>query len=154
MKNVRTTIAKVVALVVLASASGFVAAAGSTTLAVSGSVTGACKFSATSTPLAFGTIDQSLTTDKTATADVLYKCTKGTAATGVTATGGLTRSMAGPGTETMGYTLSFSGATQTGTGFGAGQDLTLVVTGTITAAQYQNVAAGAYSENVTLNILP
>lgn len=147
------TLAKVACAALLASTAGIAAAADSTTLAVTATVSGICKFSATSTPLSFGTVDPSLTVDKVVTANVLYKCTKGTASAGVTATGGTSRTMAS-GALTLPYTLGFSGGTATGTGFGAGQDLTLVVTGTITAAQYQNASAGAYTENVTLNITP
>ncbi|MGH8832118.1 MAG: hypothetical protein ACREXV_13660 [Polaromonas sp.] len=153
MKNHRA-ILKAVSAVLLACTAGFAAAADSQTLAVTATVSGICKFSVASTPLAFGTIDPSLSTDKVVTANVLYKCTKGTASAGVTATGGTSRTMAGPSSDTMSYTLGFSGDTSTGTGFGSGQDLTLVVTGTITAANYQNKTAGAYSENVTLNITP
>lgn len=148
-------IAKAVAAVLLTFTAGLAAAAGSTALAVSATVSGICTFSAVSTPLAFGTIDPSLSTNKVVTANVLYKCTKGTASLGVSATGGLTRTMSSTvPVDTMAYTLALSGGTQTGTGFGAGNDLTLVVTGTITALQYQNVSAAAYSENVTLNITP
>ena len=154
MKNHRA-ILKAACAALLACTAGFAAALDSQTLAVTASVTGICKFSSTSTPLAFGAIDPSLTTAKTISANVLYKCTKGTPSLGVTATGGTTRSMTGPTpTDLLGYSLAFSSGTQTGTGFGSGQDLTLVVNGTITAAQYQNVAAGAYTENVTLNITP
>lgn len=146
---------KIALAAILASSAGLTFAAGTQTLAVTANVQGICKFSAASTPLAFGSIDPSLTTDKVVTANVLYKCTNKTPSTGVTATGGNTRSMAGPTlADTLAYTLAFTGDTQTGLGFGTNGNLTLVVTGTITALQYQNVAAGAYSENVTLNILP
>lgn len=150
-------IAKATAALILSSIAGMASAAGSQTLAVSATIAAICKFSAASTPLAFGSIDPSLSTDKVVTANVLYKCSNGTASAGVTATGGLTRTMTDTVTpaNTLGYTLSFSGGTQTGTGFGSGKDLTLVVTGTITAAQYQNaVASTTYAENVTLNITP
>lgn len=148
-------IAKSLAFTLLIGASGLAAASGSQTLAVTATVDAICKFSAASTPLAFGTIDPSLSADKVVTANVLYKCSKGTAAAGVTATGGLTRSMTDSGGKTLAYTLSFTGDTQTGKGFGAGNDLTLVVTGTITAAQYQDATASTtYAENVTLNITP
>ncbi|MDP2257915.1 MAG: spore coat protein U domain-containing protein [Polaromonas sp.] len=145
---------KAVVVATLTCAAGLAAAADSQTLGVTASVTATCKFSATNTSLAFGAIDPSLTADKVVTANVLYKCSKGTPSTGVTASGGTSRSMTGPSSDTMAYTLGFSGDTQTGKGFGSGQDLTLVVTGTITAAAYQNASAGAYSENVTLNITP
>jgi hypothetical protein len=152
--NTLSTSLKAVVIATLTCAAGLAAAADSQTLAVSATVSAMCKFSVASTPLAFGAIDPSLTTDATMTANVLYKCSKGTPSTGVNAAGGATRSMTGPGASTMAYTLGFSGDTQTGKGFGSGQDLTLVVTGTITAAAYQNASAGAYSENVTLNITP
>lgn len=154
MKNNRIIFKALVATLLTCSA-GFAAAAGSQILAVTANVQGICTFSAASTPLAFGAIDPSLTVNKVVTANVLYKCTKGTTSLGVTATGGLARTMAGPTlADTMGYTLAFASDTQLGTGFGAGKDLTMVVTGTITPAQFQNVSSGAYSENVTLNITP
>ena len=154
MKSTRVLL-KIAVAASLASSAGLTFAAGSQTLAVTANVQGICKFSAASTPLAFGSIDPSLTTDKVVTANVLYKCTNKTTSSGVTATGGNTRTMVGPTlADTLAYTLAFAGDTQTGTGFGTNGNLTLVVTGTITALQYQNVAAGAYSENVTLNITP
>lgn len=149
------TFAKLFCLALIGCASGFASAADSSTLAVTANVPGICKFSSASTPLAFGDVDPSLTADKVVPVDVNYKCTKNTASLGVTAAGGNNRTMTGPtAADTMGYTLSFSGGTQQGKGFGPGQDLVLRVTGTITAAQYQNAAAGGYSENVTLNITP
>jgi hypothetical protein len=157
MKNYRTTL-KTVSAVLLACNAGFAAAADTQTLAVTATVSGICKFSAASTPLAFGAIDPTSGSNATVSANVKYKCTKGTASAGVTATGGLTRTMTGvaplAATDTLAYALAISGDTQTGTGFGSGQDLTLAVTGTITPTQFQNAAAGSYSENVTLNITP
>lgn len=150
-----STLVKAFALVVATTGCGLALAAGSTTLAVTATVIGTCTFSASSTPLAFGNINPSSTSNATATANVLYKCTKNTASAGVTATGGLTRNMTGPlPADLLPYTLALSGDTQTGLGFGAGTDRTMVVTGTITPAQFQNAAVGAYSENVTLNITP
>ena len=154
MKNTHTVL-KLVAATLLTCTAGLAAAAGSQTLAVTASVQGICKFSAASTPLTFGSIDPSSTVNKVTTANVLYKCTKGTASLGVTATGGLARNMiSGTTADTLGYTLSFTGDTSTGTGFGPGTDLTMVATGTITPAQFQNVTAASYAENVTLNITP
>ena len=154
MKTQRTLI-KAIAAALLVCTAGLASAADTQTLATSANVSGICKFSTSSTPLAFGTIDPSLLTYKVATATVLYKCTKGTASAGVAVAGGNTRFMTVSTTAlAMAYTLGLSGDTQTGKGFGTGQDLTLAVTGTITAAQYQNVTAGAYTETVTLNITP
>ena len=154
MKTQRTLL-KATAAALLVCTAGLASAADTQTLATSANVSGICKFSTTSTPLAFGTIDPSLTVAQIVTANVLYKCTTGTASAGVTVTGGNIRSMTGPTAAlTMAYTLGLTGDTQTGKGFGSGKDLTLAVTGTITAAQYQNVTAGAYTETVTLNITP
>lgn len=154
MKNNRI-ILKLFSAALLTCSAGFAAAADSTTLAVTASVDKVCKFSATSTSLPFGVINPSSTVNAIAKANVLYKCTKGTASLGVTVSGGLTRSMTSTATtDTLGYTLAYTGDSQTGTGFGSGQDLTMAVTGTITPAQFQNVTGAAYSENVTLNITP
>ena len=152
MKSLKLSF-KVVALALMACVSGFATAADSTGLAVTANVPGLCKFSTTTTPLAFGAVDPSLTADKVVSANVNYKCTKNTASLGVTTGSGPIQTMIGPTpTDTMSYTLALAGGTQTGKGFGPGQDLVLAVTGTITAAQYQNAAAGAYSEIVTLTI--
>lgn len=146
---------KVIALALMACVSGFATAADTTGLAVTANVPGLCKFSTTTTSLAFGAVDPSLTADKVVSTNVNYKCTKNTTSLGVTADKqGLVRTMVNVinVVNTMSYTLAFAGGTQIGKGFGPGQDLALSVTGTITAAQYQNAAAGAYSENVTLTI--
>ena len=154
MKSLKLSF-KVVALALMACVSGFATAADSTGLAVTANVPGLCKFSTAPTSLAFGAVDPSLTADKVVLANVNYKCTKNTTSLGVTADKlGLARTMVSilNPADTMNYTLAFAGGTQIGKGFGPGQDLVLAVTGTITAAQYQNAAAGAYSESVTLTI--
>ena len=143
---------KTIVVASLACAAGLATAAGSTTLAVTASVNGVCKFSAITQPLAFGAIDPSLTTDVTASASVLYKCTNKTTSLGITAPAGQRTMLSG--TDTLLYTLAITGDKSQGLGFGTGKDLTATVNGTITAAQYQNAAVGSYTENVTLNITP
>ena len=153
-------IAKAVAATLLTFAAG-VAVADTQSLSVTASVTGVCKFNTGQSPvLAFGAIDPSGTAGVTATpANVLYRCTNGTGATVDTAVTGV-RSMVGQApllaTDTLGYTLAFtSGATGTGSGFGAaGSAITLVVAGTMTAAQYNGAKAGSYAETVTLTVNP
>jgi spore coat protein U-like protein len=54
----------------------------------------------------------------------------------------------------MVYSLTLSGDTQTGTGFGAAQDKTLNISGTILVADLQNATAGTYDDQVTLTITP
>lgn len=154
MKHLSTSL-KAIVVASLACAAGLAAASDSQTLEVSAKVTAICKFNATSTTLAFADIDPSSTTDATVSANVAYKCTKGTASAGVTpATGTLTRSLTSSSSETMPYTLTITGDTKTGLGFGSGKDLTLAVQGKILVADFQNASAGTYTENVTLNITP
>lgn len=153
-------IVKAVAATLLTFAAS-TAVADTQSLSVTASVTSVCKFNSGQSPvLAFGSIDASGTTGVTATpANVLYRCTNGTSAAVDTAVTGA-RSMAGQtplaATDTLGYTLSFSsGATGTGSGFGAsGTAITLVVAGTMTAAQYNGAKAGSYAETVTLTVTP
>ena len=157
MKFARTTIAKALALTAVCLASNLAFAAGSSTLAVTAGVIGTCKFAATSTPLAFSsTIDPSSTTNVTATANVLYQCTKNTASVGITGTTGAHSMNTTPTANAtpLAYTMAISGDTSAGNGFGPGTSLTAVVTGTITPAQFQNVIAGSYSDNVTMSITP
>jgi len=155
MNFTSSRIAKVLALVALSSLSGLASAADSSTLAVSATVKGVCKFSAASTPLAFADIDPSATTNAVITANLLYRCTKNTAGAAITTSDGVlaTRTMTAGGGQTLPYSLSFGSAPGVGNGFGAAVQ-TIVVTGTITVAQFQGAEAATYSENVSLSITP
>ena len=158
----RTSLAlALVATGLVASASAFAASA-THDLAVSATVTGNCRFNAASgTTLTLansaGSIDPSLATDATGTANVLYRCTKGTVAS-VTAGNGLhfsgSRRVSLDASNYMPYTLSLSGCNATGTGHGAGKDLTCAVSGAITAANHQNATSGVYTDTVVLSITP
>lgn len=135
-----------------------IASADTQSMSVNASVSAICKFNSGQTPvLAFGAIDPSGTTNAIASTTVLYRCTKGTVASVSSAVTG-TRTLTGSGTaagDSMSYTLSFtSGNAGTGTGFGSGQDLALVLAGTITPANYQNKTVGPYADNVTLTVTP
>lgn len=148
---------KATATALLTFAAGM-AAADTQPLSVTASVMGVCKFNTGQSPvLAFGAINPSGTLDATGSATVKYRCTNGTAATitsaGVTGARTMAGAVAG---NTLAYSLAFtSGATGTGTGFGAGgTDLSLVLGGTITAAQYNTAKADSYSETVTLTVTP
>lgn len=153
MKNQRTLI-KIFGAALLACSAGLAAAEDTQILAVSATVPGTCKFSAASTPLAFGSIDMTSTAAVTQTANVVYRCTKNTASLGITGTTGA-HLMTSSGGDKLAYTMSIAGDISAGTGFGAsGSDLTAVVTGTIAAADFQTAAAGNYTEDVTLTITP
>ncbi|HWP13575.1 MAG TPA: spore coat protein U domain-containing protein, partial [Ramlibacter sp.] len=156
MSNHRALL-KALPAAILVCASGFAAAADTQNLTVSATVSGVCKFSSAAQTLSFGTVDPSAAGPIPGSgAAVKYKCTKDTAATGVTAGNGLNFSggsrRMGNGTDFIAYTLTISGGTQTGTGFGTGQDKDLTVGGSIVATDYQNASAGAYTDTVVLTL--
>jgi spore coat protein U-like protein len=140
------------------------AASATNTLNVSATVTGNCKFnSAGPTALTIANsganIDPSVAIDATGSANVLYRCTSGTtaavtAANGTNASGAQQRVRDGVTANYMNYALALAGGAQAGTGFGAGNDKTLVVTGTIVQADFVNAPAGAYTDTVVLTITP
>lgn len=139
--------------------SSLMAASQTHDLAVSASVNASCKFSDSGpTALAFGPIDPTGSVDATASANVTFRCTKGTTSSiasevGVNDSGGAHRVKSG--TDFMVYTVSYGGTdAQVGTGHGAAGDLTLAVSGKITAAQYQNAPALSYTDTLTLTIAP
>lgn len=150
------------AMFVLASAPAF-SASTTHTLDVSATVTGNCRFN-TAGPTALtlansgGAIDPSSTIDATGSASVLFRCTTGTdsaisAGDGLHFSGGSRRVTDGSANY-MAYSLALTGTAQTGSGHGAGQDMTLGINGTILAAAFQNAPAGSYTDTVVLDILP
>jgi spore coat protein U-like protein len=133
------------------------------TLSVSATVSGNCSFS-TGGPTALtiatgaGVIDPSAAGPATGTANVTFRCTTGTTSAitgdnGLNFSGGSRRVKNGVA-NFMPYTLGLTNAAQVGTGHGAGQDKTVAVDASIVAADYQNAAAGAYTDTVTLTITP
>jgi len=156
---------KLIALALSGALVSGAALAGSTThtLSVSATVTGSCKFnSAGPTTLTIatgaGVIDPSAAGPATGSAGIAFRCTTGTTSSiaaddGLNSTGPGARRVASGG-NFMPYALTLTNAAQVGSGFGAGQDKTLTVDASITAANYQNAAAGAYSDTVTLTITP
>lgn len=150
---------KAIPAAILLSLAGLAFAGDTQDLTVSATVNGVCKFSSAAQTLSFGAFDPSEAGPIAGSgAAVTYKCTKGTSATSVTPGNGLnfasgSRRM-GNGTDFIPYTLTISGDDQAGTGFGPGQDKALTVGGSIVAADYQNVSAGAYSDTVVLTLAP
>jgi spore coat protein U-like protein len=154
MKNVHTTIGKVAAAAILSLGAGL-SAADTQNMSVSATISPKCQFDTTATPtMAFGTaIDPSGTSNITAEASIVYKCTKGTSPSSLAPTsGGLSRTMAN-GSDTLAYTLVFD-AVKPGTGFSTGKQQTIKVTGTITPAQFNDAVAVSYTESVSLTIAP
>ena len=104
-------------------------------------------------------IDPSLATNATGQTTVQYRCTKGETPT-TTANDGLNeggtgsrRVRLGATAEYMPYALVLSGGDTVGSGHTAAAS-TLTIDATITAANHQNAAAGAYSDTVLISITP
>jgi len=142
----------------------------SPTVSVTGSITGICKAGTTGT-LSF-TIDPSLAGPIMATrTDATVFCSNGTpftitaaslnqggvAASCASSSGGITGTLKN-GSNTMAYTFACgvngtNGNTGTGQGFGAGKDVGIGITGSITAASYQNAPVSAsYADTITLTV--
>lgn len=140
----------------LMAVNGSSLAADSTTMAMSANVIGTCKYS-TTPALAFGVLDQTLSTDATASGNLQFWCTKGASYTlsdqanpGVgdgAFAGAITN-----GTDAIPYTITYNNFT----GNGAGK--TTLNTSTLTAkilnGDYVNVSAGAYTGTVTFTVAP
>jgi spore coat protein U-like protein len=149
-------IAKAIAVIALASASGF-AGADTGTLTVTATVNAVCKFGAIPN-LAFGIIDPSaVAANVTGSTTVEYRCTKGTVPTALTATAG-PLAMVDPGVagSTLPFSLTLPAAnTLVGNGFGAAAQSTFTINGTILLADAQGAMAGnGYTKAVTLTITP
>lgn len=135
---------------------GAAMAADSTTVTVSATVSGTCKFLSGDT-MAFGSLDPSSGANVNATASPTFWCTKGTSYT-ITDNDGLHKSgtthqmqHATTPTEFIPYSFNY---TSTGTGTGRTSPITLIINGTVNFVDYQNAAAGNYSDTVTLSITP
>lgn len=165
MKRLHTFfIAQVVALIAIAFTSG-TAVAVSQSINVSGQVSGVCKMSATSqTTMAFGPMDPSVASapNKTATTNIVFKCTKKTAIPTVTVGGAATSpnttlTMADPlaPTITLPYSVAWLAPTTNASGFGAGSiDTTVTLTGTVLATDYTAAPAGAYVDTLVVVVAP
>lgn len=138
-----------------------VRAADTISVPVSATVLGVCKFSTGQSPSVViansgANIDPSLAGSATGTANILYRCTIGSAPA-FALTGGTTLTLncstAGTcGTSTMAATMALvPPGSPNGQGFTT--DLTLQLTGTIPSTTYSAVPAGTYSatQQVTIN---
>jgi hypothetical protein len=136
-----------------------VRAADSINVPVSATVLGVCKFSTGQSPSVViansgANIDPSLAGSATGSANVLYRCTKGSApAFALTGGASLTLTCAACGGATMTATMSLTPpGSPNGQGFAT--DLTLVLTGTIPSATYSTAAAGTYNGTQTVTVTP
>jgi spore coat protein U-like protein len=145
--------AAVAALVASASAM-----ADTATLTVAASVKATCKLYSGGS-MDFGQLDPSTSADGTGSATITYRCTKGTAPgtfqVGSASSSPYTGTLTGSGTaagDTIGYSVTWTGAPGAGTGFGS--DSTFALSGTVLNANYINKKAGSYGENVTITLSP
>lgn len=132
------------------STGGTAMATGSTTVEVTATISAVCKFKATAmTGITLGSIDPStISTAKTGTTDITYKCTNGTTPSVTVLSGGTTlTSTAG----TLAYTFSL-GTPDAGTGFSTAGSAKVVGTASIAVLAAQDAAAGSYTDTVTLEI--
>jgi len=128
----------------------------SANLQVTATVGAKCKV--TTTAMAFGSLDPTLTTDPTATGTASYKCTKGTAVTsfqvGTVTAGatGTTGQMSGTGanTDKITYEIKWTNpAAFTGDGLGASaSERSVTLNGKILNANYVNVTPDSYTGTI------
>src|SRR4030042_1206873 len=132
-------------------------AADTNTVTVTANVVGTCKFNSATSTLAFGGLDPSTGLDVNASTSTTFWCTKNatysaTDDDGLYETGVNANRMrhASTLTEYVPYTFSYNPTT--GTGDGRTAPITLNISGTVTFANYQNAAAGDYSDKVVVLI--
>lgn len=133
-------------------------AAGTNTLTVTANVVGTCKFSTTTSTLAFGALDPSVGVAVNAAGSTNYWCTKGVTTAAIAADNGANpvgavRNMKHATlADVIPYSLVLTpSATAPG---GPGLALTLGLAGTVAGPAYTAVSAGNYSDTVTLSITP
>ena len=125
------------------------------TVNINGTVSGTCKFNSPTSTVNL-TIDPTLTTTVTQGANVLYRCTKGTAPTFALASGSTTSATGGNlvnGAESIPYTFT-SVAGGSGTGMAAGNDKTLAVSISVNQANAANVTPATYTDTIAITLTP
>ncbi len=127
-------------------------AADTTTVTVSATVVGTCRFNSGGT-LDFGTLSTGDVTTNASTQPQFW-CTQNVSYT-ITDDDGLnevgTTHRMTDGTNFIPYTFTY---TATGTGAGASSPITMDIQGTVLESDYTAVPAGTYSDTVTLSINP
>jgi spore coat protein U-like protein len=143
-------------LIVTGALGGDVFAAGTTTVNVSANIVGTCQFSTTPT-LAFGALDQTSSSDATATGTLSFWCTKGApyilsdAANPGVGDGSYSGTISN-GTDNITYSISYNN--ETGNGNGKTSPINSTLNATILNTDYVDVSAGAYAGTVQFTIAP
>jgi spore coat protein U-like protein len=142
--------------VALVAMAGAAMAADTTTVTVSATVVGTCKFTAGGS-IPFGNLDPSVGTDQTPTVtQPTFWCTKGASYTitdddGVHESGTTHRMMHDSLPEYIPYSFTYLA---TGTGAGPASIISMNIASTVLGADYANASAGSYTDTVTLTINP
>ena len=146
---------KLIAVLAASLMSAAAQAADNHSITVNGTVSGTCKFN-TPTSTVNLTIDPTLSTTVTQGANVLYRCTKGTAPTFALSSGSTSSATGGNlvnGAESIPYTFS-SVTGGNGTGMGAGNDKTLAVSVSVNQANAANVTPAVYTDSIAITLTP
>ena len=164
--NQRTAFLKAAIAAALIAATGVASAGGTHTITVSASVTGTCVVNTATSTLAFGTLDPATGGTVNATwSGGTFRCTTGTPYT-ITSDDGLWESSTGGANNRMKLSSATDCSTATncirytmtkaanGTGVGMTTNVTFAVTGSTDLADYQNAAAGSFSDTVVLTVAP
>jgi spore coat protein U-like protein len=129
--------------------------ADTTTVSVSATVTGTCKFTAAGT-VSF-TLDPSVGTNQNGTVtQPTFWCTKGASYSisddnGANKSGTTYRMKHATLAEYIPYSFTY---TKTGTGAGPSSPITMNIASTVLGTDYTNASAGSYADIVTLTITP
>ncbi len=136
-------------------AAGSASAGDSQTMTVSATVLSVCKFTSSAYTMPFANISPESAADVTRDTTISYKCTKGTTPLTFTFDGGSTGTSVNliAGSNTLPVSLTWPAPTA-GNGFGSAAAVDVVVTGTITAANFNLVPAATYTKSVTVAITP
>lgn len=121
-------------------------AADTATVDVSATVLGTCNFATANPTMVFGDIDPTSGLTYSATANLIFTCTNGSAYT--------LSDVAAPSIAFDQAGLSYSVAAYALGGAGTGIAQTVPLIGSITPAQYASATAGSYTDTLTVNILP
>ena len=154
MKSLK--IARIAAAALVSAVSCAAFALDTQSLVVTANVQGTCKLTAVP-PMTF-TLDPSVGGNGTASSAVQYKCTKNTAPTsftvgGALAAAGYSGTLTGAG-GTIPYSIAWTAPSTAGKGLGTGAAITVNLAGTIVAADYLDMAAGAYTQTIDVVIAP
>jgi len=127
-------------------------------LTVSAQVVGTCQFNSAA-DVNFGTLDQTLTANPTASGSLLFWCTKnasyllGDENNPSVGDGKFNGNLTGTvNKETIAYQLDYTN--YSGQGDGKNSPITSVITATIPNANYINVSADIYTDTVTFTVTP